>query len=98
MLSTKWPLAAFLAEIACHMESRRVCFEMACHRDQIAAADAITNGAVHWLAPDKRIEMDISKVPFVMFPKLLDKEEEFYSNLDVAYADEPEDLPAQKSR
>ena len=92
LLTTKWPLSAFLAELACQLEARALLLEM--HwvpREQNSEADSITNGDVHWLSADLEIKVDMASLPFAMLPQLLEQGEAFYQGIEaVNVADEVE--------
>ena len=71
LLSTKWPLMAFLAETAFQLEAKNLAFEMTwVPREQNHVADAITNGDYAWLNPTRRIRTSLDKLPFVVFNTL----------------------------
>ena len=83
LLSTKWPLTAFLAEIAAQLEARNLAFEMTwVPREQNSEADAITNGSYEWLCPTKRISTSMQTLPFKILLTLLDKGDKFYKDLE----------------
>ena len=87
LLTTKWPLSAFLAELACQLESRSLLLEM--HwvpRAQNSEADAITNGDVQWLCKDNEIKIDLEKLPFEMLHVLLDQGKMFYKDIEAINA------------
>ena len=85
LLTTKWPLVAFLCEISAQLELKQILFEMCwVPREQNEEADAITNSEVSWLNPDMRVASDLSCLPFLVLPDLLAKGEAFYGTKDVA--------------
>ena len=89
MLTTKWPLSAFLAELACQLEDRQLLFEMSwVPRSQNTEADAITNGDVGWLNPAKKIPVVLDRLPFVMLAELLEKGGEFHKDIEVLNVEE----------
>ena len=80
LLTTKWPLAAFVAELAVQLEQRGILFEMSwvpC--EQNAEADAITNGSFEWLDKFNRIGTDMQSLPFIVLHDLLAKGAKFYA-------------------
>ena len=59
LLTTTWPLAAFVAEMATQLEDKALLLQLAwVPREQNAEADAITNGRVEWLAAGNRVGGD----------------------------------------
>ena len=83
LLSTKWPLMAFLAETAVQLEEKNIAFEVEwVPREQNAEADAITNGSYAWLNPDRRIPTSLDKLPFKVLHTLLHHGAQFYGNLE----------------
>ena len=93
MLSTKWPLTAFVAELAAQLEKRQILFQMDwVPREQNQEADAITNGNTEWLSESNEIVVDLGKLPFIILPELLSEGSFFYAGLDqvnAAAADPP---------
>ena len=84
LLTTKWPLAAFVSELATQLEERNLLLSLSwVPRDQNAEADAITNGVVDWLSPGKRVGCDIDLLPFRVLRTLLDKGKEFYKDREL---------------
>ena len=80
MLTTKWPLLAFLAELSLQLEERGILLEVNwVPREQNTEADAITNGDFGWLDANNRIETEMGRLPFILLPELLSKGEGFYS-------------------
>ena len=84
LLTTKWPLAAFVAELATQLELKLVLLQLSwVPREQNAEADAITNGVTEWLSRENRVEVDWSNFPFAILPGLLEKGREFYMGQDL---------------
>lgn len=84
LLTTKWPLSAFLCELAVQLEDRGILFEVQwAPREQNAKADAITNGVTDWLEASKEIEVDLKNFPFKVLHKLLAVGAAFYKDIDV---------------
>ena len=74
LMSTKWPLTAFVAELACQLEVRHLHLHMTwVPREQNVEADAITNGDTHWLCQANEVVAEMDKLPFEMLPILLAK-------------------------
>ena len=51
-------------------------------REQNAEADAITNGDLHWLNPDKRVSTGFKEFPFRILPKLLELGADSYRDME----------------
>ena len=84
MLTTKWPLAAFVSELATQLEEKNLLLSLSwVPRDQNAEADAITNGVVDWLTPERRVGCEIDQLPFKVLRTLLDKGKEFYKDREL---------------
>ena len=82
MLTTKWPLLAFLAELSLQLESRGILVEVNwVPREQNAEADAITNGDVGWLDPKLQVQSQLGTLPFIMLPELLARGEGLYGKM-----------------
>mgnify|MGYP000382374936 FL=1 len=97
MMTTKWPLVAFLAELSTQVEQRDMKLEMSwVPREQNAEADAITNGDVGWLCPANRIATVMEDLPFLVLKELLEKGAGFYGKLETvnmtAAADQVKDV------
>ena len=91
LLSTKWPLTAFVAELAVQLEARGILLEVCwVPRDQNSEADAITNGHHHWLAARNRIGLDLGSLPFLVLPQLLAMGEKHYGDKEAVNLDEAE--------
>ena len=83
MLTTKWPLLAFLAELSIQLEARGILIEVNwVPREQNAEADAITNGDFGWLAPENKVDTHMGRLPFKLLPELLAKGEGFYAGYE----------------
>jgi hypothetical protein len=83
LLSTKWPLVAFVAELSAQLEAQDLLFEMSwVPREQNTEADAITNGDVGWLNPSLKLATDMSKLPFIILNDLLVKGAVFYEGIE----------------
>ena len=83
MLTTKWPLLAFLAELSLQLEARGILVEVNwVPREQNAEADAITNGDVGWLNPKLQKKSHMGTLPFIMLPELLARGEGFYGGME----------------
>ena len=90
MLTTKWPLLAFLAELSAQLEVRNVLLEVNwVPREENAEADAIKNEDAQWLRKEKRIRKTPGQMPFIVLPELLLRGETFYSGLENINVDCP---------
>ncbi len=78
MMSTKWPLSAFVSEMAVQLEERGLLFELQwIPREQNTEADAITNGDFTWLNPLRRLDANLDSLPFIVKEGAV-----FYKNID----------------
>ena len=83
LLTTKWPLAAFVAELAAQLEARDVLLDVSwVLRELNAEADAITNGDTNWLSGDLQVKPAFEELPFIVL-KDLAAGSVFYKNLEV---------------
>ena len=83
LLTTKWPLSAFLAEIAVQLETKNIMLDVAwVPRELNTEADAITNGDVAWLTPALEIKKEMQELPFLVLKELLGPGTEFHKNID----------------
>ena len=79
LMTTKFPLLAFVAELAVQMESGGWDLELAwVPRDQNQEADAITNDLVDQLDPARRISTAGFEEKFLVLRKMLDLGDTFY--------------------
>ena len=83
LLTTKWPLAAFVAELAAQLEARDVLLDVSwVPRELNAEADAITNGGISWLSGDLQVKPTFEELPFTVLKDLLAASSIFYKNLE----------------
>ena len=79
MMTTKFPLLAFVAELAVQMEAGGWDLELAwVPRDQNQEADAITNDLVDQFDPARRISTAGLDEKFLVLRKMLDLGDTFY--------------------
>ena len=98
MLTTKWPLAAFVAEMAAQLELREILLEVEwVPRELNAEADSITNGHVEWLTPSMQLEVTLAELPFLVLNELLAEGSKFYEGLDNANVMGEEHRPTSKT-
>ena len=85
LLTTKWPLAAFVAEMAAQLEHRGILLQVEwVPRELNAEADSITNGQVDWLTASLRLKVVLPELPFLILNELLAAGGEFYKGLENA--------------
>jgi hypothetical protein len=87
LLTTKWPLAAFVSELATQLEHRDLLLEVAwVPRELNAEADAITNDDVAWLDKNLEVSQPLSEIPFMVLNQMLARGDEFYDGLETVNA------------
>ena len=97
LLTTKWPLAAFVAETAVQLETRGILLEVSWFpRELNAEADAITNCNVAWLNPELEIKTAFCDLPFLVLRELLALGEDFQKDLEVVNVDDASLTPQQQ--
>ena len=83
LMTTKFPLLAFVAELAVQMERGGWDLDLEwVPRDQNAEADALTNDIFSDFTEGNRIEVHLDKLPFVVLQNLLNLGEGFYEEQD----------------
>ena len=83
LLTTKWPLAAFVVELAAQLEARDVLLDVSwVPRELNAEADAITNGETSWLSADLRVKSAFEELPFMVLKGLLEAGSIFYKDME----------------
>ena len=83
MMTTKFPLLAFLCEFATVLEERGCVLDLAwVPRDQNAEADAITNGDVEAFRPENEVHVDIEQMRFNVLTEMLELGDGFYEALE----------------
>ena len=83
LLTTKWRLAAFVAETAVQLETRGILLDVTwVPRELNAEADAITNCNVEWLSPELEIKTKFENLPFMVLKELLTLGEAFQKDLE----------------
>jgi hypothetical protein len=98
LLTTKWPLAAFVAETAVQLEARGILLDVTwVPRELNTEADAITNSNTGWLKPELEIQVKFEELPFLILRELLSMGDEFQKDLEaVSTNDALVEPPAQK--
>ena len=85
LLTTKWPLSAFVGEVAAQPEHRGILLEVEwVPRELNAEADAITNGQTDWLTASLRRKVVLAELPFLGLNELLAAGAKFYEGLEHA--------------
>ena len=83
LLTTKWPLAAFVAETAVQLETRGILLDVTwVPRELNVEADAITNCNVEWLSPELEIKTKFEDLPFMVLKEFLTLGEAFQKDLE----------------
>ena len=83
MVTTKFPLLAFLCEFATVLEERGCVLDLAwVPRDQNAEADAITNGDVEGFSPENEVPVKIEQMRFNVLQDLLELGDSFYDEME----------------
>ena len=99
MMTTKFPLLAFVCEFATVLEDRGCVLDLAwVPRDQNAEADAITNGDVGEFDPRRKVEVKLEDMRFNVLHELLDLGDKFYSEVEAAKAEERAGRSSQDAR
>ena len=77
----KWPLNAFVCELAAQLESWGILFEVDwVHRGQNQGADAINNDDVSWFRPENWLVAWLGDLPFLVLAALLAPGESSYDS------------------
>ena len=85
MLTTKYPLAVVLMELAHQMRRRRLILRaLWTPRLENEEADALTNLDFRHFSPARRVEIDLAKIEFGLLNILFQKGEEYLAELDAA--------------
>jgi len=85
--TTKFPLCLILMEVAWQLQERNISANLRwVPRLQNEEADALTNGDFSAFDPERRIHMEVEKMPFGILPRLLEVEVAFTSGLAEAKA------------
>ena len=83
LLTTKYPLGVVLMELSCQLGLRRAALRANwIPRLQNEEADALTNGDFRHFAADKRIDVDLSSLPFLLMNDLFEEGEAYLAELE----------------
>ena len=82
LMTTKSPLVLVQGELAYQLRERDISLHLHwAPREQNEEADALTNGDSVAFSPERRIEVDLSKVEFLILPELARVSEEIYQSI-----------------
>ena len=82
LMTTKSPLVLVQGELAYQLRESDISLHLHwAPREQNEVADALTNGDGVAFAPERRIEVDLSKVEFLILPELARVSEEIYQSI-----------------
>ena len=85
LMSSKFPLVVILAEVAAQLRSRSMVLILGwTPRDQNEEADALTNGDFAAFDKKRRIEVDVSKVKWLILPRMLEVSQHIYDRVRIA--------------
>ena len=91
LLTTKYPLGVVLMELSCQLGLRRAALRANwIPRLQNEEADALTNSDFRHFSADKRIEVDLSSLPFLLMNDLFEEGEAYLAELEALKAQERE--------
>jgi len=80
-LSTSFPFCCVAMELAVQLEKRAARLNLEwCPRELNQEADDLTNGKFEAFDPNKRVEVDLGTLPFVVLPDILAEGTAFYTN------------------
>ena len=83
LLTTKWPLSAFLAEVAVQLALRGMMLDISwVPRELNSEADAITNGGVAWLGPANEVRQSLESIRFIVLREVLAIAADFHQDLE----------------
>jgi hypothetical protein len=83
LVSTKFPLIVFVAELAVQLEANGWQLQLGwVPREQNVEADAITNDVFDEFRPANRVVLDPSQMPWLVLPQLLDMGQSFFDERD----------------
>ena len=87
LMTTKFPLVAFVAKLAAQMENGRWDLELEwVPRDQNIEADALTNNDFSSFSPEHQIKVDPMKLGFLVLNDMLNLGDDFYEKKEAAKA------------
>ena len=79
MLATKFPLICFLMEMAAQCERSSIFPSLLwVPREENLEADALSNGICSDFSPERRVQLDLGGIPWLILPAALASGEELY--------------------
>ena len=82
LMSSKFPLVVILAEVAAQLKSRSMVLSLGwTPRDQNEEADALTNGDFASFDMSRRVDVDVSKVGWLIIPRMLKAAQQIYERV-----------------
>jgi hypothetical protein len=85
LMTSKFPLVVILAEVAAQLRLRRMVLNLGwTPRDQNEEADALTNGDFAAFDKNRRVEVDVSKVKWLILPRMLEVSQHIYDRVRTA--------------
>ena len=82
MMTSKFPLVVILAEVAAQLRSRSMVLNLGwTPRDQNEEADVLTNGDFAAFDKNRRVEVDVSKVDWLILPRMLEVSQHIYEKV-----------------
>ena len=82
LMTSKFPLVVILAEVAAQLRSRSMVLNLGwTPRDQNEEADALTNGDFAAFDKNRRVEVDVSKVDWLILPRMLEVSQHIYEKV-----------------
>jgi hypothetical protein len=89
LLTTRFPLNVLLMELSEQMERRSLWMSLTwVRRDDHQEADDLTNHKFEGFAPERRIEIDMSKVPWILLDEFMQEGFKLYKDLEVKRSEE----------
>ena len=87
MMTSKFPMVVILAELAEQMRKKRLNLELSwTPRDQNEEADDLTNGRFGRFDPNRRVEVELEKLDWIVLPEMLALSEDLYKQVQEAKA------------
>ena len=82
LMTSKFPLLVVLGELAVQLRCRNLHLDLDwVPRDQNTEADALTNDDFSGFAPERRVEIDLSRLEFKILPELLRAADDLFENI-----------------
>ena len=82
LMSSKFPLVVILAEVAAQLRARNMVLNLGwVPRDQNEEADALTNGDFAAFDMGRRIDVEVSKISWLILPRMLEVAQQIYDQV-----------------